>query len=228
MNPLFLEIDINAQCFQFSYRFQQGNRVSCKTGNGLCQNQVDFSPPASVQQLLKFCTIFLCSRQCLICINTAEQPLRIALDQLIVIADLCRQRMEHGILSAGHSGIGCRPFQQERLFLWKCNFLYHSCRDNLPLSDDILPYDRAGVKEYTAQRYAGTFGNYGVDFLEFLRRDQSSTHPAFQNRNCGLIRNDLMVMFFFHESFPFCASHSKDGNNIFGANWDRQKTALCR
>ena len=136
--------------------------------------------------------------------------------------------MEHGILSAGHSGIGCRPFQQERLFLWKCNFLYHSCRDNLPLSDDILPYDRAGVKEYTAQRYAGTFGNYGVDFLEFLRRDQSSTHPAFQNRNCGLIRNDLMVMFFFHESFPFCASHSKDGNNIFGANWDRRKTALCR
>lgn len=87
-----------------------------------------------------------------VCINTAEQPLRIALDQLIVIADLCRQRMEHGILSAGHSGIGCRPFQQERLFLWKCNFLYHSCRDNLPLSDDILPYDRAGVKEYTAQR----------------------------------------------------------------------------
>ena len=68
------------------------------------------------------------------------------------IADLCRQRMEHGILSAGHSGVGCRPFQQERLFLWKCNFLYHSCRDNLPLSDDILPYDRAGVKEYTAQR----------------------------------------------------------------------------
>ena len=59
---------------------------------------------------------------------------------------------ESGGLSAGHSGIGCRPFQQERLFLWKCNFLYHSCRDNLPLSDDILPYDRAGVKEYTAQR----------------------------------------------------------------------------
>nr|DAZ09613.1 MAG TPA: hypothetical protein [Caudoviricetes sp.] len=66
--------------------------------------------------------------------------------------------MEHGILSAGYSGIGCRPFQWKLLFLRKYNFLYHSCRDNLPLSDDILPYDRTRVKEYTARVYAAFLG----------------------------------------------------------------------
>ena len=54
-------------------------------------------------------------------IDANVEPVAVLLDQGAVIADLCGQRVKHGILPAGHAGIGCNPLSLLQL---------RQCRDN--------------------------------------------------------------------------------------------------
>ena len=112
---LFLKINAYAQPLQLAHRIQQRQRISGETGNGLDQNQVDLSFAAFLQHPLKFRARFLRPGQPKIREYACVLPFGISLDPFAVIADLRRQRVQHGVLFHGDAGIGCHALSHRQL-----------------------------------------------------------------------------------------------------------------
>ena len=75
----------------------------------LDDDHVDISGAALGQEALKPVPAVLGARERFIGVDPAVKPASVLLDQRTVVAHLCRQRMQHGILPGGNSGIGCDP-----------------------------------------------------------------------------------------------------------------------
>ena len=69
-------------------------------------DQVDLSFAAFLQHPLKFRARFLRTGQAIIREYPCVLPFRVSLDPFAVIADLRRQRVQHGVLFHGDAGIG--------------------------------------------------------------------------------------------------------------------------
>ena len=107
VDVLLLKINVHPQRFEFTDGFQKCNRVSRKAGDGLGDHHIDFTSMTVSNQPLEVLSGILCAGLGLVGIDTDVEPILVALNQTAVVADLCRQRVEHGILAAGHTGIGC-------------------------------------------------------------------------------------------------------------------------
>ena len=94
VDVFLLKADGNAELLQVPDSFQKVNRVSGKTGNGLCENDIDFTRFAIVEHMLELIA-FGCSgtADAIIRINTDILPIGVLLNKLAVIADLRRQGM---------------------------------------------------------------------------------------------------------------------------------------
>ena len=99
MDVLLFKINIHSHQLQLPHRLQQRYRISGKPGNRLGQYQVNLPRTAVGKQPHKIFPSVLGSGFCLIRIDPGIFPFPMALDQLTVITDLRRQRMEHGVLS---------------------------------------------------------------------------------------------------------------------------------
>ena len=73
MNPLLLEVNINSDVLELTYRLQQGNVVSRKAGYGLCEDHVHHASSTIGQEPLKFWPVFLGARICFVCISSQDQ-----------------------------------------------------------------------------------------------------------------------------------------------------------
>ena len=112
---LFLKINAYAQPLQLAHRIQQRQRIPGETGDGLDQNQVDLSFAAFFQHPLKFRARFLRSGQTKIREYPCILPFGVSLDPFAVIADLRRQRVQHGVLFHGDAGISCHALSHRQL-----------------------------------------------------------------------------------------------------------------
>ena len=72
-------------------------------------DHVDISGAAFGQQVLKSLPAVLGAGKCFISVHPAVEPAGVLLNQRAVVAYLCGQRMQHGILPGGNSGIGRDP-----------------------------------------------------------------------------------------------------------------------
>ena len=124
MDVLFLKIHIHAHAFQLPHRFQQGDGVSGEPGNGFGDHHIHRPGAAIRQEPLEVFAVVFGAGQSFIGIYARIFPAAVAL--VGIIADLCRQRMEHGVLSAGHSGVRCDPLQFGDTGLWKAGLGYNS------------------------------------------------------------------------------------------------------
>ena len=88
VNVLFLKVNVNAQRFQLTYRFEHGHGIARKPADGLGQNQIDFSRTAVQEHLTKPGPFPFGAGVCLIRIHTRVFPVRMALDTGTVVADL--------------------------------------------------------------------------------------------------------------------------------------------
>lgn len=105
VNILFFEKHIHVQRFQFPHRFQQRYRISGEATETFDDNHVDLAVSAVRQQPLEVLS-FLCCAGHFIRVNASKNPIRIALNQIAEVADLCGERMQHRVLYAGNSRIG--------------------------------------------------------------------------------------------------------------------------
>ena len=109
VDVLLLEIDVNPQGLQLADGFQQGHRVPRKAGDGFRDDHVNVSGAALSQQALKPVPAVLGAGERFIGVDPAVKPASVLLNQRTVVAHLCGQRMQHGILPGGNSGIGRDP-----------------------------------------------------------------------------------------------------------------------
>ena len=99
VDVLLFKINIHTHQLQFPHRLQKRNRIPGKPGNRLGQYHIDLPCAAVGKQPHEIFPGILCAGLCLIRIDPGILPFPMALDQFTVIADLRRQRMEHGVLS---------------------------------------------------------------------------------------------------------------------------------
>ena len=116
INLLFLKVNAYAHFFKHAHRFQQCDRISGKARNGFDQYHIDLTGPAVTQHPLKLRAVFFGAGQPFIGVNTGIFPFWVALDQIAVVADLCCQRMKHGVFTHGNTGIGCYTLESGHLY----------------------------------------------------------------------------------------------------------------
>jgi hypothetical protein len=91
MNVLFLKENVHPQRLQLSYGLKKCYRVSSKTGDGLCYDYIYQSGTAVGQESLEIRPVFIRACECLIGVHTCVLPTFMNLNQLTVVADLCRE-----------------------------------------------------------------------------------------------------------------------------------------
>ena len=108
---LLLKVHGDANGLQFPHRFQQGHGIPGHPGNGLGQDVVDLPGLAVGKQLLELFPAVLGAGLGLVGIDTYILPSGVAANVIAVVFHLGSQRVEHGILATGHSGICRYPLQ---------------------------------------------------------------------------------------------------------------------
>ena len=111
VNVLLLKKDIHPQRFQFTDCLKKSDRVPRKAGDGFCDDHIDISGTAFCHEPLKVFPAVLCAGFGFVSINACVLPAGVVLYPAAVFADLCRQRMEHGVFSGRDPGICSHPFQ---------------------------------------------------------------------------------------------------------------------
>ena len=107
VNVLLLELYLDAQLLQVPDRFQQVHRVSGKPADGFGEDDVDLSRLAVIQQPFEFRpAVDGCTGDEVVGVDTGEFPLRVALDELVVVADLCGQGMHHPVAFHRYTSVG--------------------------------------------------------------------------------------------------------------------------
>ena len=111
IDALVLEINPDAPAAKLPDRCQQGQRVSCKTADGLGDDPVDLSGLAVLDHLNKAWAVIFRTGVGFIGVDAGEGPVATTLDVFVVVADLSGERMLHCILVTGNTGIGRNPQQ---------------------------------------------------------------------------------------------------------------------
>lgn len=96
---------IHVQHFQSPHRFQQRHRIAGETAETFDDDHVDLAVSAVRQQPLEVLSLLCCAGH-FIRVNASKNPIRIALNQIAEVADLCGERMQHRVLYAGNPRIG--------------------------------------------------------------------------------------------------------------------------
>ena len=125
---LFLKVHRNPKRPQFPHRFKQRHRIARKSADRFCENAVDPFRPALFQQAPKLRTGILCSRIRFVRVYPRIFPSRMLLDVSAVMAHLCRKRMQHSVLSRGHTAVSCNALPAGS-----------GCGDRLNLVNDPCP-----------------------------------------------------------------------------------------
>jgi len=105
MEVLFLKKHIHTQRLQLTYGLQESDSVTGEAGYGFRDHHIHFSAPAIFHKPLELCAGILSPCQGLIRVDTGELPSGVFLDEFVIVADLCGQGMEHGVLPGGYTGI---------------------------------------------------------------------------------------------------------------------------
>lgn len=109
VDGLFLKINADAQLLQFPHRFQKGHGVSGKAGNGLGNDVINLSGTAVGKHPLEIFPTVLGAGLGFVCINAHILPAWVVTDVGAVMIHLGCQRVMHGILAIGNSGIRRHP-----------------------------------------------------------------------------------------------------------------------
>ena len=106
VDVLFFEVHVHTQPLQLPDGLQQRDRVTRQTREALRNDHIDFTVAAGGHHALEVLPIFLGPGQRLVRVHTAVDPAGVVIDQVAVVADLRGERVQHGILACGHSGVG--------------------------------------------------------------------------------------------------------------------------
>ena len=107
MDILFFKENVHLPGFEITDGLQQHDRISCKAGDGLGDHHINFSGMAVGNKPLKIRSGILRTGLGFIGIDACIEPVAISLDKVAVMADLCGQRVKHGVLATGNTGVGC-------------------------------------------------------------------------------------------------------------------------
>ena len=108
---LLLELYLDAQLLQVPDRLQQVHRVSGETADGLREDDVDLPSLAVRHHALKLGALVRAGAgDEVVRVHTGKFPFRVALDELVVVADLRGERMHHPVGLHRHTSVGSDPF----------------------------------------------------------------------------------------------------------------------
>ena len=134
VDVLLFKVNTDAHAPKVTYYREQCDRVAGKAADGLGDDPVDQAVLAVLDQLHEARAVVLCTGIGFICVDAGEDPIGVALDVFVVVADLGSQRMLHGVLITGNTCICRNPQQFSFSQLHRLNQLNGAFHSRYPLS----------------------------------------------------------------------------------------------